>query len=133
LVEAITRGELATLFIQKLKLEEAYERLRFKTFDTGFKAPKSGLEMETETVVMLPPATDISDHVLRHDINVIRVGVRGLEPYPNPTFRPDEKISRASAAMRLEDILIKATRDVRGWIWKLRLLSQPNQSGPPFA
>jgi len=100
------------LFIQELKLEEVYERLSVKTFDTEFKAPKSGLEMETETVVKLPPATDISDHVLRHDINtVIRMGVRGLEPYPNHTFRPDEKISRASYAMMLEDILIKATRD----------------------
>ena len=112
LVEAITRGDAAALFIQELKLEEVYERLNVKTFDAEFKTPKSGLEMGTETVVKLPPATDISDHVLRHDINtVIRMGVRGLEPYPNHTFRPDEKISRASYAMMLEDILIKATRD----------------------
>ena len=112
LVEAITRADVAALFIQELRLDEVYERLSVKTYDTEFKAPKSGLEMETETVVKLPPATDIEDHVLRHDINsVIRIGVRGLEPYPNHTFRPDEKISRASYAMMLEDILIKATRD----------------------
>ena len=112
LVEAITRADVAALFIQELRLDEVYERLSIKTYDTEFKAPKSGLEMETETVVKLPPATDIEDHVLRHDINsVIRIGVRGLEPYPNHTFRPDEKISRASYAMMLEDILIKATRD----------------------
>ncbi len=112
LVEAITRADVAALFIQELQLEEVYERLSVKTFDTKFKAPKSGLEMETETVVKLPAATDIDEHVLRHDIDtVIRMGVRGLEPYPNHTFRPDEKISRASYAMMLEDILIKATRD----------------------
>ncbi len=112
LVGAITRGDVAALFIQELKLEEVYERLSVKTSDTEFKASKAGLEMQTETVVKLPPATDISDHVLRHDINtVIRMGVRGLEPYPNHTFRPDEKISRASYAMMLEDILIKTTRD----------------------
>jgi hypothetical protein len=112
LVEAISRADVAALFVQELKLEEVYEKLSIKTFDTEFKAPKSGQEMETETVVKLPPATDISDHVLRHDINtVIRIGIRGLEPYPNHTFRPDEEITRASYAMMLEDILIKATRD----------------------
>ncbi len=112
LVEAINRADVAALFIQELQLEEVYERLSIKTFDTQFKAPKSRLEMETETVVKLPAATDIDEHVLRHDINtVLRMGVRGLEPYPNHTFRPDEKISRASYAMMLEDILIKATSD----------------------
>ena len=112
LVEGITRADVAALFIQELRLDEVYEKLSIKTYDTGFKAPKSGLEMESETMVKLPPATDIEDHVLRHDIKtVIRMGVRGLEPYPNHTFRPDEKISRASYAMMLEDILVKATRD----------------------
>jgi Tfp pilus assembly protein PilF len=112
LEEAITRADVAALSVQELKLDEVYEKLTIKTFDTEFKPPKSELEMETETVVKLVPATDIDDHVLRHDIDtVIGMGVRGLEPYPNHTFRPDEKISRASYAMMLEDILIKATRD----------------------
>lgn len=112
LVEAITRADVAALFVEELKLEEVYEKLSIKTFDTEFKAPKSGLEMETETVVKMEPAIDITDHVLRHDINtVIRIGVRGLEPFPNHTFRPDEQITRAGYAMMLEDILIKATRD----------------------
>jgi hypothetical protein len=112
LVEAITRADVAALFVEELKLEVIYEKLSIKTFDTSFKAPKSGLEMETEAMVKMAPATDIADHVLRHDIDtVIRIGVRGLEPFPNHTFRPDEQISRASYAMMLEDILIKATRD----------------------
>jgi len=112
LVEAITRADVAALFVEELKLEVIYEKLSIKTFDTSFKAPKSGLEMETETMVKMAPATDIADHVLRHDIDtVIRIGVRGLEPFPNHTFRPDEQISRASYAMMLEDILIKAARD----------------------
>lgn len=112
LVEAITRADVAALFVEELKLEEVYEKLSIKTFDTEFKAPKSGLEMETETVVKMEPAIDITDHVLRHDIKtVIRIGVRGLEPFPNHTFRPDEQITRAGYAMMLEDVLIKATRD----------------------
>ena len=112
LVEAITRADVAALFVEELKLEEVYKKLRVKTFDTSYKAPKSGLEMETETVVKIAPATDIADHVLRHDIDtVIRIDVRGLEPYPDHTFRPDEKVSRAAYSMMLEDILIKATRN----------------------
>jgi hypothetical protein len=110
-VEAITRADVAALFVQELKLEEVYQKLNVKTFDTTFKSPKA-LEMDTETMVKLPPAIDIEDHVLRHDIDtVIRIGVRGLEPYPNHTFQPDEKITRASYAMMLEDILVKASRD----------------------
>jgi len=62
--------------------------------------------------VKMAPATDIADHVLRHDINtVIRIGVRGLEPYPNHTFQPDKQITRGEYAMMIEDILVKATRD----------------------
>ena len=112
LVEAITRADVAALFVQELRLEEVYKKLSVKTFDTSFKAPKSGLEMETEKTVKMAPATDISEHVLRHDVDtVVRIGVRGLEPYPDHTFRPDEKVSRAAYAMMLEDILLKATRD----------------------
>jgi Tfp pilus assembly protein PilF len=112
LVEHITRADVAALFVEELKLEEVYEKLNVKTFDTEFKPPKSGLEMETETVVKMAPATDIAGHVLRHDINtVMRIGVRGLEPYPNHTFQPDKQITRAEYAMMIEDILVKATRD----------------------
>lgn len=111
LVEAISRADVAALFVEELKLDEIYEKLDVKTYDTSFKPPQ-GLEMQTQTVVKLPPATDINDHVLRHDIeSIIRVGVRGLEPYPNHTFRPDQKVTRASFAMMLEDILIRASRD----------------------
>jgi Tfp pilus assembly protein PilF len=112
LVEAVSRADVAALFIQELRLDEIYEKLSVKIHDTSFKTPKSGLEMQTETVVKLPPATDVADHVLRHDIeSIMRVEVHGLEPYPDHTFRPDEPINRAAFAMMLEDILVKATHD----------------------
>jgi len=57
LVEHITRADVAALFVEELKLEEVYQKLNVKTFDTEFKPPKSGLEMETETVVKMAPAT----------------------------------------------------------------------------
>ena len=39
LVEHITRADVAALFVEELKLEEVYEKLNIKTFDTEFKPP----------------------------------------------------------------------------------------------
>jgi hypothetical protein len=62
--------------------------------------------------VKTAPALDIAEHVLRTDIeSVMELGIKGLEPYPNHTFKPDEKIARAEYAMMIEDILIKVTGD----------------------
>ena len=42
---------------------------------------------------------------------IIRIGMRGLDVYPDGTFRPDEQVDRASYAMMIEDILIKVAGD----------------------
>ena len=42
---------------------------------------------------------------------MIRIGMRGLEVYPDGNFRPDELVVRASYAMMIEDILVKITGD----------------------
>ena len=42
---------------------------------------------------------------------IIRIGTRGLEVYPDGTFRPDEPMDRAGYAMMIEDILIKVSGD----------------------
>ena len=57
-------------------------------------------------------AADIAGHPLRADIEgIIRIGMRGLEVYPDGTFRPEEQVDRASYAMMIEDILIRITGD----------------------
>jgi hypothetical protein len=56
------------------------------------------------------PATDIDDHVLKADIQaVIEIGIKGLQPFPDHTYRPDQMVNRAEFAMMVEDILIKIT------------------------
>jgi len=108
LVDQITRADIAALFIQELKIDEIFAKK--KAFDTSFKSPEK--PFVTEQVVKTPPALDIADHVLRTDIDaVIELGIKGLEPYADHTFKPDEKIARAEYAMMIEDILIKATGD----------------------
>jgi hypothetical protein len=58
--------------------------------------------------VKTTPALDIAEQVLRTDIqSVMELGIKGLEPYPNHTFKPDEKIVRAEYAMMIEDILME--------------------------
>ena len=108
LVDQITRADIAALFIQELNIDEIFANK--KVFDTSFKSPEKSFE--TEQIVKTAPALDIADHVLRTDIEaVMGLGIKGLEPYPNHTFKPDEKIARAEYAMMIEDILIKVTKD----------------------
>ena len=110
LIDKITRADIAALFVQELKLEKLYEKRSPKKFDTGFKAPSTAFA--ADRIEKTEAATDISNHVLRTDIQtVLNIGVKGLEPYPDHTYRPDDVITRASYAIMVEDILIKVTGD----------------------
>lgn len=61
-----------------------------------------------------PAAMDMGNHPLRQDVETaLRLGVRGLELYPDQTFRPDELVTRAAFAVMMEDFLAKAKGDER--------------------
>jgi len=108
LIDKITRADIAALFVQELRLEKLYKKRSPKRFDTSFKAPSKAFA--ADRIVKAKAATDISDHVLRTDIDtVLDIGVKGLEPYPDHTFQPDKLVSRASYAIMVEDILIKVS------------------------
>ncbi|MEA3415496.1 MAG: S-layer homology domain-containing protein [Thermodesulfobacteriota bacterium] len=108
LVEKITRADVAALFIEELKIDEIFKKRVPKKFDTVFKSPEK--QFETGTYVKILPATDIDDHVLKADIDaVIEIGIKGLQPFPDHTYKPYQTITRAEFAMMIEDILIKLT------------------------
>jgi tetratricopeptide (TPR) repeat protein len=108
LVDQVTRADIAALFIQELKIDEIFARK--KDFDTRFESPEK--KFVTKRVIKTPAALDITDHVLRTDIEaVIEQGIKGIESYPDHTFKPDQKIARADYAIMIEDILVRATRD----------------------
>lgn len=108
LLEKITRADIAALFIEELRVDELFANRTPKEFDTSFKSPEK--EFKTGEYIKIPPATDIADHVLKADIDaVIEIGIKGLQPYPDHTFKPYEMINRAEFAMMIEDILIKIT------------------------
>jgi tetratricopeptide (TPR) repeat protein len=110
LLERISRADVAALFIEELKIDALFAKQTPKTYDTSFKSPDK--EFVSGTYVKTPPATDVQDHVLKADIDaVIAIGIKGLQPFPDHTFKPGQHITRAEFAMMIEDILVKITRD----------------------
>ncbi|MDA8126845.1 MAG: S-layer homology domain-containing protein [Deltaproteobacteria bacterium] len=106
LVTRLTRADAAALFMEELKIDVLYQRRTPKSFDTAFKDPEQAKKAIAGTAV---PA-DIAAHPLRADIEaLLKIGARGLEVYPDGSFRPDEPVDRAGYAMMIEDILIKVS------------------------
>jgi tetratricopeptide (TPR) repeat protein len=107
LIERITRADVAALFMEEMQIESVYARRTPAKFDTAFKEPE-----KARAAARPAAAADIANHPLKADIEgIIRIGARGLEVYPDGTFRPDEQVDRASYAMMSEDILIRITGD----------------------
>jgi len=110
LIPAIDRADLAVLLMEELKLMEILEKKRPKVYDTGFKAPDDPTQMAQPEAQKLPEVTDIDSHWAKNWIMDI-VKARGMEAFPDHTFRPDEKITRAEYAGVMQNILIMATSD----------------------
>jgi Tfp pilus assembly protein PilF len=92
--EKVRRIDVAALFIQELNLDTIYDRLR----------PTQVRE------IPIPP--DVKDHPLSIDVQiVIRLGIKGLDTFPNGTFAPNEYIVKASYAMMIADIIGTVTND----------------------
>jgi len=108
LVERLTRADVAVLFVEEMKIGALFAQRTPKAFKTGPRDPgRTGTTVTGQTA-----AKDIAGHPLRAPIEgIIRIGIRGLDVYPDGTFRPDEQVDRASYAMIIEDILIKVAGD----------------------
>ena len=108
-VEQITRADVAAVFMEEMKIDVLYKKRTPKNFDTSFKDPEKAKTPGTMSSVA---PTDIANHPLKADIEgIIQMGVRGLEVYPDGTFRPNDFVNRAAYAMMIEDILIKVSGD----------------------
>ncbi|MGZ3581035.1 MAG: tetratricopeptide repeat protein [Syntrophales bacterium] len=109
ILERINRADAAALFMEELKIDVLYKKKTVKTFDTSFKDPEKA---KAKASAPLATATDIANHPLKADIEgIIRIGVRGLEVYPDGSFHPNDIVDRATYAMMIEDILIKVSGD----------------------
>ncbi|HNW61132.1 MAG TPA: S-layer homology domain-containing protein [bacterium] len=110
LIDQIDRADVAVLFMDELKLMDLLSKKRAPVYDTGFKAPEDPTAMKTTTTTTMAAATDIDSHWAKSWINEI-VQARGMEVFPDHTFRPDDKITRVDYAMLLQNVLIMATGD----------------------
>lgn len=92
--EKVTRAEVSALLLHELRID------RFLKKKEGQGDPGRGVP------------GDVKDHPLRADIELIlALGIRGLDVYPDHTFRPDAPLARAMHAMAVEDLLAAITND----------------------
>jgi hypothetical protein len=110
LINEIDRADLAVLFVEEMKLVEILQKRQPKVYDTKFRPPADPTAMETAKKEIQAAATDIEKHWARNWIeDVIKAGA--MEPFPDRTFRPDDKITRVNYAGFIQNILIAVTGD----------------------
>ena len=108
LIDKISRADMAGLLIEELNVERFYTRTQ-KPEQAGFEPPE-GLKMDGEDLYKQIKVKDIDDHPLKNDIlKVIDLGVKGLQPYPDHTFRPQAPMTKVEVALLYEDIIVRAT------------------------
>lgn len=112
LIEKITRADCAILFMQELKLDKLLSQRVKKEYDTKFRPPADNREFTTETTTKAATVTDVANNWAKHDIEkIINLPIRGLQAYPDHTFKPQQLITRANFATMIEDIIIIITGD----------------------
>jgi tetratricopeptide (TPR) repeat protein len=112
LVDRISRADIAALFVSELEVDKLMEKRRALVPNTEFKAPDDPREMQVDTMKSMPKVTDIDNHWAKNFIlDIVDLSIRGLEPYPDHTFKPDDLINRGEYAMMVEDVLIAILGD----------------------
>ena len=101
LMAQVNRGEVAALLIQELRVD------RLRPLQGSPTWPPTVEESKATSVVK-----DITENPHRADIErVLALGIRGLERFPDHTFRPTDPVCRAEFVVIIEDVLSRATRD----------------------
>jgi hypothetical protein len=112
LVDKISRADIAALFVSELSIDKLVDKKAKKNYDTDFQAPGDAREMNADSAVSIAEVTDLENHWAKNFItDIVSRGIRGLEPYPDHTFHPDQLISRGEYALMVEDVIIAITGD----------------------
>jgi hypothetical protein len=112
LIDQITRADIAALFVSEMNIDKLIDKRRPANDDTAFEAPEDPRAMETETTVSMAQITDMDNHWAKNFVmDIVELEIRGLEPYPDHTFHPDEPVNRGEYAMMVEDVLIAILGD----------------------
>ena len=109
-LKALTRADMAALLVEEFQLAKLTQSTT-KENSSQYQVPKSQKKFQ-QTQKSQTLATDIVDHPLQVDIEeVIKHGIRGMQPDPRGLFYPNEFLTRSEYALLLEDILINLTRN----------------------
>ena len=112
LVEKISRADIAALFVSELQIDKLVEKKRPKNYDNSYKAPTDNREMKVDSAVSMAAVTDIGNHWAKNFISdIVDLKIRGLEPYPDHTFHPDQLVNRGEYAMVVEEAIIAVLHD----------------------
>lgn len=105
LVEEISRGELAVLLLEELKLAELVLKRRPIQGDSQFQVPDKSSNIDLEV-------TDIGHSWAKPWIEeVLALGVPGLQLFPDHSFQPEQALTRANYAMVNQGILVLLSGD----------------------
>ena len=111
-VKEITRADVAALFITELRLDRLYQNQAGSTSSNTYQAPKPQRRLSGDPIAQYPDAIDIKGHPMENTIlEILKLGVKGLESNPAHQFLPDQKMTRAEFALIVQDIVVKVTRD----------------------
>lgn len=112
LVEKISRADIAALFVSELQIDKLVEKKRPKNYDNSYQAPADKREMKVDSAVKMADITDIGGHWAKNFISdIVDLKIRGLEPYPDHTFHPDQLVNRGEYALVVEDAIIAILHD----------------------
>ncbi len=112
LVDKISRADIAALFVSELRIDRLISKKGVKNYDTHFQSPEDPRAMQVDEIVTKDQVTDLDGHWARNFImDIVDLQIRGLEPYPDRTFKPNELVNRGEYAMMVEDVLIAILGD----------------------
>ncbi len=113
LIDKIGRADVAALFMSELSVDKLVKKRRPVAANTGFEAPNDPRQMQVQkTVAVVAPVTDMDGHWAKNFVgDIVQLDIRGLEPYPDHTFHPDDPVNRGAFAMMVEDIIMAITGD----------------------
>jgi tetratricopeptide (TPR) repeat protein len=102
----LTRAQTAALVVEALHLHKIIAKYRDQFQREEFLTP--GQAAGEEGMISFPK--DIENHPLKNDILAsLSLNLRGLQPFPDGRFHPEEPMKRADMALVLEDLLAALT------------------------
>lgn len=112
-IEQMSRADIAALFVSELHIGKLIDKKASDTVDTSdtsLQTAGDSVKIKRDSIVPLIEITDIDGHwAEKYIIDIVERGIRGLEIYPDHTFRPDRTVNRGEFALMVDTVLTAIT------------------------